>query len=49
MTGIFQADKRFFLMLKKKFTWKEVDDDLNRKGYNREAITLMRLYKIQKA
>ncbi|EAU84618.2 hypothetical protein CC1G_00137 [Coprinopsis cinerea okayama7 len=42
-----KADKRFFSMLKKKFNWKEVDDDPNRASYNREAITLMRLYKVK--
>ncbi|CAA7260255.1 unnamed protein product [Cyclocybe aegerita] len=41
-----KADKRFFGMLKKKFTWKEVMDDPNRQIYNREAITLIRLFKI---
>ncbi|KAJ3488624.1 hypothetical protein NLJ89_g11597 [Agrocybe chaxingu] len=41
-----KADKRFFAMLKKKFTWKEVMDDPHRQIYNREAITLVRLFKI---
>ncbi|KAF9534965.1 putative methyltransferase-domain-containing protein [Crepidotus variabilis] len=41
-----KADKRFFGMLKKKFTWKEVDDDPHREIYNREAITLVWLSKI---
>ncbi|KAF8204866.1 putative methyltransferase-domain-containing protein [Pholiota molesta] len=40
-----KADKRFFGMLKKKFTWQEVMDDPNRPIYNREAITLVRLFK----
>ncbi|KJA24587.1 hypothetical protein HYPSUDRAFT_136012 [Hypholoma sublateritium FD-334 SS-4] len=41
------ADKRFFGMLKKKFMWKEVMDDPNRKIYNREAITLVQLVKLK--
>ncbi|KAF9482033.1 hypothetical protein BDN70DRAFT_991519 [Pholiota conissans] len=41
------ADKRFFGLLKKKFTWKEVKDDPNRQIYNREAITLVQLYKLR--
>ncbi|KAH6915181.1 putative methyltransferase-domain-containing protein [Coprinopsis sp. MPI-PUGE-AT-0042] len=41
-----KADKRFFSLLKKKFTWKDVEDDPNRASYNREAITLTRLFKI---
>lgn len=32
-------------MLKKKFKWEEVMDDLNKEFYNKEAITLMRLFK----
>ncbi|KAJ8588755.1 hypothetical protein M405DRAFT_874209 [Rhizopogon salebrosus TDB-379] len=40
-----KADKRFFTMLKKKFTWKEVEDDPNRKIYNSEAISLLTLTK----
>jgi hypothetical protein len=40
-----QADKRFFNMLKKRFRWEEVMDDPNREFYNKEAITLMRLFK----
>ncbi|RXW25767.1 hypothetical protein EST38_g50 [Candolleomyces aberdarensis] len=43
-----KADKRFFSMLKKKFSWKEVMDDPNREIYMKEAITLMRLFKRQK-
>lgn len=39
-----KADKRFFSLLKKKFTWIQVDDP-NRQIYNREAITLLRLQK----
>jgi len=41
-----KADKRFFGFLKKKFTWKEVTDDSNLHTYNREGITLLRLFKI---
>ncbi|KAF9452143.1 hypothetical protein P691DRAFT_722431 [Macrolepiota fuliginosa MF-IS2] len=41
-----KADKRFFSLLKKKFTWAEVMDDPNRGIYNREAITLLSLRKI---
>lgn len=40
-----KADKRFFALLKKTFTWEEVEDDPNRSVYNREAITLLRLSK----
>ncbi|TEB35388.1 hypothetical protein FA13DRAFT_1788037 [Coprinellus micaceus] len=40
-----KADKRFFNMLKKRFRWEEVMDDPNREFYNKEAITLMRLFK----
>ncbi|KIK08489.1 hypothetical protein K443DRAFT_128426 [Laccaria amethystina LaAM-08-1] len=40
-----KADKRFFALLKKTFTWEEVQDDSNRSVYNREAITLLRLSK----
>ncbi|KAJ2933485.1 hypothetical protein H1R20_g3624, partial [Candolleomyces eurysporus] len=43
-----KADKRFFSMLKKRFSWKEVMDDPNREIYMKEAITLMRLFKRQK-
>jgi len=41
-----KADKRFFGFLRKKFTWKEVTDDSNLHMYNRQAITLIRLFKI---
>ncbi|THV05435.1 S-adenosyl-L-methionine-dependent methyltransferase [Dendrothele bispora CBS 962.96] len=41
-----KADRRFFAMLKKKFTWTQVEDDPNRMIYNREAITLIRLSKL---
>lgn len=40
-----KADKRFFTMLKKKFSWEEVGDDPNREIYNREAISLLTLTK----
>ncbi|KAF8974677.1 putative methyltransferase-domain-containing protein [Flammula alnicola] len=42
-----KADKRFFGMLKKKFSWKEVTDDPNRPIYNQEAITLVQLFKLK--
>ncbi|KAJ3936938.1 MAG: putative methyltransferase-domain-containing protein [Lentinula lateritia] len=41
-----RADKRFFGLLKKKFTWAEIMDDPNRNIYNRESITLIKLSKI---
>jgi len=43
-----KADKRFFTILKKKFTWKEVTEDPNHQIYNRDALTLIRLSKIMK-
>ncbi|KAG1820553.1 putative methyltransferase-domain-containing protein [Suillus subaureus] len=39
-----KADKRFFTMLKKKFSWEEAYDP-NREVYNREAISLLTLTK----
>ncbi|KAK0191298.1 hypothetical protein F5146DRAFT_594894 [Armillaria mellea] len=41
-----KADKRFFAMLKKKFTWEQVDDP-DREIYNRDSITLVRLYRLK--
>ncbi|KAH9950082.1 putative methyltransferase-domain-containing protein [Amylocystis lapponica] len=38
-----KADKRFFTLLKKEFTWTEVEDDPQRAVYSREAISLLRL------
>ncbi|KAG8714362.1 hypothetical protein FRC09_017717 [Ceratobasidium sp. 395] len=38
-----KADKRFFGLLKKHFTWAEIEDDPDRETYSREAITLLRL------
>ncbi|KIJ70428.1 hypothetical protein HYDPIDRAFT_78259 [Hydnomerulius pinastri MD-312] len=38
-----KADKRFFTLLRKHFTWKEVDNDPNREKYGREAISLLTL------
>ncbi|KAK0490669.1 putative methyltransferase-domain-containing protein [Armillaria novae-zelandiae] len=35
-----KADKRFFALLKKKFTWEQVMDDPDREVYNRDSITL---------
>jgi len=43
-----KADKRFFTLLKKRFTWEEVTEDPNHQIYNREALTLIRLFKIMK-
>ncbi|KAF5320714.1 hypothetical protein D9619_001039 [Psilocybe cf. subviscida] len=44
-----KADKRFFTMLRKHFTWNEVMDDPHRQIYNKEAITLMQLHKVKKS
>lgn len=38
-----KADKRFFTLLKKKFTWTDVDDDPQSEVYRREGISLLRL------
>ncbi|KAJ1311289.1 hypothetical protein OPQ81_009787 [Rhizoctonia solani] len=43
-----KADKRFFGILKRQFTWEEVADDPGRELYSREAITLLRLQRIRK-
>jgi hypothetical protein len=40
-----KADKRFFALLKKKFTWMEVTDNPDREVYSREQISLLRLTK----
>jgi len=40
-----KADKRFFALLKKKFTWTEVMDNPNREVYSRDQIYLLRLLK----
>ncbi|KAF8076077.1 putative methyltransferase-domain-containing protein [Lyophyllum atratum] len=40
-----KADKRFFAMLKKSFSWAEITDDPDRETYNREGITLLRLFR----
>ncbi|EGO01576.1 hypothetical protein SERLA73DRAFT_176943 [Serpula lacrymans var. lacrymans S7.3] len=40
-----KADKRFFALLKKKFSWTEIKDDPNRDVYSREAISLLMLSK----
>jgi len=40
-----KGDKRFFALLKKKFTWTEVMDNPDREDYSREQICLMRLVK----
>ncbi|CAE6400450.1 unnamed protein product [Rhizoctonia solani] len=44
-----KADKRFFGMLKKQFTWEEVVDDPEREFYSRQAITLLRLQRIRRS
>lgn len=38
-----RADKRFFTLLKREFSWAEVHDDSERETYAREAISLLRL------
>ncbi|VDC06214.1 unnamed protein product [Peniophora sp. CBMAI 1063] len=38
-----KADKRFFTLLKKYFTWEDVEDNPEREMYSREAISLLRL------
>ncbi|KIJ56579.1 hypothetical protein M422DRAFT_72783 [Sphaerobolus stellatus SS14] len=40
-----KADKRFFALLKKEFTWKEVLDDPRHGEYNQEGIFLYHLMK----
>ncbi|KAI4519093.1 S-adenosyl-L-methionine-dependent methyltransferase [Schizophyllum commune Loenen D] len=40
-----KADKRFFNLLKKHFTWSEVTDDPARPIYNKDAISLFRLHR----
>jgi len=40
-----KADKRFFALLKKHFTWSVVDDDPAQERYSREAISLLRLFR----
>ncbi|KAF4619972.1 hypothetical protein D9613_005401 [Agrocybe pediades] len=42
-----KADKRFFNMLRKHFSWKEVLDDPGRPIYSREAITMIQLFKLK--
>ncbi|KAF8897221.1 putative methyltransferase-domain-containing protein [Infundibulicybe gibba] len=41
-----KADKRFFIMLRKKFSWVEVLDSADRESYSRDSISLLRLVKI---
>ncbi|KAG8218339.1 putative methyltransferase-domain-containing protein [Butyriboletus roseoflavus] len=38
-------DKRFFILLKKEFSWKEVEDDPSRERYGRESISLLMLHR----
>ncbi|KDQ06252.1 hypothetical protein BOTBODRAFT_60705 [Botryobasidium botryosum FD-172 SS1] len=40
-----KADRRFFALLKKKFSWIEVTDDPDREVYSKQAISLLRLVK----
>jgi len=40
-----KADKRFFALLRKKFSWTEVMDNPDREVYAREQISLLRLHK----
>jgi len=40
-----KADKRFFTLLRKVFSWKEVEDDPSRETYGREAISLLTLHR----
>jgi len=40
-----KADKRFFTLLKKEFSWKEIEDDPSRERYSREAISLLTLHR----
>jgi len=40
-----KADKRFFALLKKHFTWSIVSDDPAQEKYSRQAITLLRLFR----
>ncbi|KAF5388323.1 hypothetical protein D9615_000114 [Tricholomella constricta] len=40
-----KADKRFFALLKKGFSWTEVMDDPDREVYTRDAISLLRLFR----
>ncbi|KAI9063383.1 hypothetical protein FKP32DRAFT_1592443 [Trametes sanguinea] len=40
-----KADKRFFTLLKKEFSWQEVSDDPQREVYSRDAISLLRLFR----
>lgn len=42
-----KADKRFFTLLKKHFTWLDVTDDPHRERYSRDAISLLRLTRKQ--
>jgi len=44
-----KADKRFFVFLKKYFSWEDVTDDPDRAIYNREAISLLRLHRTSHA
>ncbi len=45
MHTLMQADKRFFTLLRKEFTWQDVSDDPRHEIYSREAISLLRLHR----
>ncbi|OJT07341.1 hypothetical protein TRAPUB_1807 [Trametes pubescens] len=38
-----KADKRFFTLLKKEFSWEDISDDPQREVYSRDSISLLRL------
>ncbi|KAA1466003.1 hypothetical protein DENSPDRAFT_830731 [Dentipellis sp. KUC8613] len=40
-----KADKRFFTLLKKHFTWTDIEDNPDRAEYTRDAISLLRLHR----
>ncbi|KIY45870.1 hypothetical protein FISHEDRAFT_48486 [Fistulina hepatica ATCC 64428] len=40
-----KADRRFFTMLKKKFSWTEVSDSPERESYSKDAISLLTLHR----
>lgn len=42
-----KADRRFFVLLRKTFSWEEVVDDPNRQIYTREGVSLLRLFKMK--
>jgi len=40
-----KADKHFFTLLKKEFSWKVIEDDPRRERYGREAISLLMVHR----